>query len=290
VSKNDKKLKYDAWLNWAVVSRCNLNCEYCFFHNNLSKKFGKTSKIDIPALIQTLDKTDKVFWINFTGGGEPFLTPNIVEACIEITKKHYISFNTNLTSTNIREFAEKINPKKVRYIFASLHIKELEKLGLMDRYVNNYLMCREKGFHIDAIEIAYPSMLNEVKKYKEFFKRKKIDIKFFPFIGEYKNKKYPESYTTEEIKMFGLEKSKNIFNHRGEFCNAGYNAGTVLTNGDIIRCFSIPEKLGNVYKEIKFKEKLIRCPMEFCGCPMKSFDKSLFAKALKETKNTKNKR
>jgi MoaA/NifB/PqqE/SkfB family radical SAM enzyme len=271
---------HDAWLHWSVTDRCNLNCHYCISFDSDAKTHDEIFKIDIPALIKTLDKTNKVFRIGFVGG-EPFLIPNIVEACTEITKKHYISFNTNLTSSNIKEFSKKINPEKVLGIHASLHIKELEKHNLLNRYIDNFLLCKEKGFVINAVEVAHPSLLSQVKEYKKKFQRKKINIKFGEYIGEYNGKKYPESYTTKERNIFALSKENiKVHNQKGKVCNAGYNVGIVCQNGDIFQCYEIREKLGNIYEEnIIFKDKPIICPIEFCGCPLKSYDEHLFEKA-----------
>jgi len=284
----NEKIKYDAWLQWNVTTRCNMNCQYCFDFDKKSKKFGEILEINIPELIKTLNKTNKFFRINFIGG-EPFLTPNIVEACIQLTKKHYVSFNTNLTSTKLKEFCENINPKKVSYILAALHIKELEKRNLLNRYIDNFLLCKQKGFNIIAIVVAHPSLINEVEKYTKFFKEKNIDIKFTAFIGKYNEKNYPDEYTTKERNIFKINKKDNKnSNQKGKICNAGYNSGIIQPNGDIFRCLNINEKIGNIYNNILFDEHLIKCPVEFCGCPLKDYDKYLFNKALKENTKLKN--
>jgi len=71
-----------------------------------------------------------------------------------------------------------------------------------------------------------------------------------------------------------------VHNQKGKVCNAGYNVGIVCQNGDIFQCYEIREKLGNIYEEnIIFKDKPIICPIEFCGCPLKSYDEHLFEKA-----------
>jgi MoaA/NifB/PqqE/SkfB family radical SAM enzyme len=239
--------------------------------------------------MKTLEKTNKIFKISFTGGGEPFLIPNIVEACARITKKHYIFILTNLTINNkIKEFAQKINPKRVSEIHASLHIKELERHNLLGNYINNFLLCKEKGFKIIANVVAYPSLLNEVKKYKKFFRDKGINIKFEPFMGRYNDKEYPQSYTNEEKKIFDFDKInlKNTYNHQQKICNAGYNVGLVCTSGRIQPCNQISENIGHIYKKIKFKQNLTICPYKFCGCPLSIFDPYLFKKALKESRTT----
>jgi len=292
-----KGLTRDVWLNWHIASKCNLDCVYCF--RNIAKQKSKKALpsppvflkkavfIKIPALIKTLDKTKKIFRIGFTGDGEPFLVPNIIKACIQITKRHFISFTTNLTTSNIKEFAEKINPEKVLVIAAAAHIKELERLNLLDRYVNNFIICQKKGFHIVAVEVAYPPLFNEVEKYRQFFREKGITIKFTPFEGVYKGKSYPSSYTPEEFRVFNLDPSLiKQFHQQGKLCNAGYNVGVVSSIGIIRPCHQIHEEIGDIYNNIEFKDELVTCLFSFCGCPLKIWDSYLFERAIYETNST----
>lgn len=292
-----KELKsYDAWLHWAVTDRCNLNCAYCLTAN---KKTARLPEINIPLLIATLEKTNKVFRISFTGGGEPFLVPNLVETCTELTKKHYISFNTNLTSSRVKEFALKINPERVTCIGASMHIKELERTHLLERYVNHFLLLQEKGFRVSAIEVAYPSLCEEAEQYKKNFQRMGIELKFSPFLGEYGGRKYPPSYTDKELKTFRLRGHREspaeygsdltavdrYYQYR-QICNAGYNVGVVDTAGNIYPCNLIKNRIGNVYINVKFRDNLVYCPFRFCGCPLNRYDSYLFKRALTENKAT----
>lgn len=281
---NIRKKTYNAWLHWTVTNRCNLNCKYCFF--NPYKKNEKIKRIDIKSLIKTLEKTKKVFRITFTGGGEPFLIPNLVEACKKLTKKHYVEIFSNLTLPYIREFAEKINPKKVLRFHASLHINELEKNNLIDYFIENYLLLKKKGFKIEVGVVAYPPILNEVKEYKRFFKNKGIEIGFDPFIGSCNGKRYPKEYTSYEKKIFrlGEDKLKRRTDHQ-KICNAGYNLGIVRSSGRIEPCFQISKKIGNIYKNINFKKNLIFCPFNSCSCPLHTLDRPLFKKAIKDNKS-----
>lgn len=263
-------------------NRCNLNCKYCFLFGNHNKG-GVNSAIDIDSFIKTLEKTGKIFKIIFCGGGEPFLISNILEACKKLTKKHYIGFNTNLTSNKIKEFAEKINPKKVGYIHASCHIKELERLNLLDRYIENFLLLKKKGFEIYSEAVAYPHLAKEVKKYKKIFRGKGINLSFSEFKGKYDGKEYPKSYTKKEKKIFRFNHDPNkLHNQYNTVCNAGYNIGVISSNGNIKICDTYSQEIGNIYKEIKFKKELIICKAKFCDCPMKEYEKALFNKALKE--------
>ncbi len=276
---------YDAYLHLVTSYQCNLECNYCEATQYLvkpSELYTKTYPINISALKNTLNDSNKIYRINFTGG-EPFLAPNIVEACIELTKKHFISINTNLTSKKVKEFAEKINPERVLFINASCHIKELERMNLLSRYIHNFLLCKNRGFNIGAIEVGYPPLLKESDKYKFFFLEKGIELTFWVYVGTYKGKFYPDSYNEKEREILGLkQKYIDWFHQYGKLCNVGYNVGVIYPNGDIRYCFAINKSLGNIYEGIKFKDKLIRCPFKFCNCPMNMYDLPLFRKAISE--------
>lgn len=310
---------YDAWLHWNITFKCNLKCIYCF--NNLpsykeanivfekkNRRFGLITKlakmfgmrvhdsarafyflnqkhkkipaIRISAMLKSLDRTNKIFLISFTGG-EPFLVPNIVEACVKITEKHYISFNSNLTSAKIRKFAEVIKPDKVVSIIASFHIKELERSGLVGSYIDNFLICREKGFNIIADAVAYPPLLSEIRKYRAVFEKNGIKINFSRFAGLYNGKSYPESYSEEELDLFGLDKTCRVVSEQREkICNAGYNAAVVLPEGAIQPCYRIRKNIGNIYGKIGLNNNMVTCPFDSCVCPLKVYDPYLFEKAL----------
>jgi len=272
---------YDAWLHWELLSSCNLDCKYCFYYE---AKNPQINKINIPSLLKTLEDTGRIFRISFTGG-EPFLVPNIIEASVEITKKHYISFNTNLICENIKEFAKKINPAKVIEIHASLHIKELERANLLENFINNFYLCKKRGFTIYAQAAAYPPLLNEVEKYREFFRDRGIEISFGPFLGTYNGRSYPYSYSSEELKGFNLNlKTIAQCNQYLRVCNAGYNVGIIHANGDIHPCYRIKKTIGNIYRKIEFEDNLLICPNKICGCNLKAIAPHLFERALIENK------
>jgi len=228
-----------------------------------------------------LNETGKTFRVGFTGG-EPFLIPNILEAARALTKKHFISINTHLTSSKIKEFAEAIPPDKVLFIQASLHFDELEKRKLKSRFIGNYLLLKGRGFNVFAEAVAFPPFISRLEEFREFYGKEGIDFSFGAFIGIYDGKKYPESYTEEEISAFGLDVSEQSkFLQKGNLCNAGFNAAVVFSNGNVFPCFQIKEKLGNVYEEIDFYDAPITCPARQCGCPLNLYDEYLFEKALK---------
>lgn len=271
---NLNKANYNAWLHWNVTGKCNFDCEYCFGHSAVGSQ--KINRIDIDKLISTLENMGKTFRISFTGG-EPFLIPNFLEACESITQNHFISINSHLASNKVGEFVEKIHAERILFIQASLHMKELDKKNLTHTYIDNFHLCKKKGIQIFAEAVAYPNLAFELEKYREKFVKEEIEFTFGAYYGDYKGKKYPESYTLDEIELFKLDKSElTKFSQKGNLCNAGINAGVVYSNGDVYPCFQIKESIGNIYEEINFEEKLINCPARYCGCPLNVYDEYLF--------------
>jgi MoaA/NifB/PqqE/SkfB family radical SAM enzyme len=264
-----------------------MNCDYCSSGRGVTR--GPRASIDIEKLIETLDRTNKIFKIGLSGGGEPFLVPNLVEACLELTKKHYLSFNTNFAERAVREFLEKIDPKRVLYIIASCHIKALEKRNLLETFIDNFLLAKEKGINIRAVEVAYPPIIKEIEKYRELFASKEIQLDFNEFCGRYNDKDYPKDYTDEELDAFGFKRpTVNTHypdsNKQKRLCNAGYNVAYVNSNGDITPCESIKRVIGNIYEKIGFNKNLMVCPLKSCTCPLYLYDEKLFQKALYENR------
>ncbi len=282
------QLGYEAWLHWRLTLSCNLSCPYCltrretqypFPFHFLRKKLPAPKKIDIPALMATLEKASRTFLISFTGG-EPFLVPNFVEACVAITRRHHVGVNTNLTLSAVRDFAERISPQKVAWFVASPHFKELERRGLTGRYLENFQFCRTKGFNVETNAVAHPELLPELEKYRQLYAGAGIDLKFSPFFGPCQRKRYPAAYTENELNAFGLSGKTSSAAGRDARCNAGYNAGVVNENGDCFVCFDRPQKMGNIYQAVAFRKNLISCSREFCACHLSQVNYWLYQAAL----------
>jgi MoaA/NifB/PqqE/SkfB family radical SAM enzyme len=264
-----------------------MNCDYCSSGRGVTR--GPRASIDIPNLLKTLDQTNKTFRIGISGGGEPFLVPNLVEACIELSKKHFLSFNTNFAEKRVREFIEKIDPRKIIYVIASCHIRALERRNLLETFIDNFLLAKEKGINIRAVEVAYPPLMAEIDKYRKLFGSKGIKLDFNEFSGKYNDKDYPKSYTDDELKAFGftrpsVDKHYPNSNQQKRLCNAGYNVAYVNSQGDITPCEPIKRIIGNIYEKIEFNKEIMICPFKSCSCPLYLYDEKLFQKAKHENR------
>lgn len=291
IYNRNKNQKYDAWLHWSISNKCNINCEYCIrekhYNNEANNEFVTLNPEKIEAVLQTLEKTNKTFRIGLTGSGEPFLTPHIVDLCAKLTKKHFISINTNLTTKNITEFADRVNPENVMFIMASLHIKELEKRNLMDRFLYNFEYCVNKGFHLEASVVGYPPLADEIKYYREKFLSRGLTFRVMPFFGEYNNKTYPEAYSQELVDCFQIKFDDPECNkQKGNMCLAGFAAALIRETGDVCHCYHLLDSVGNIFEEVNLKNNTIQCPKDICIAPFNVYDPYLLEVYKEELRNT----
>ncbi len=274
---------YDIWLHWIVTLRCNLDCKYCFF--NPAKKKGTIHGIKIDMVLKTLRETGKTYKIYFSGGGEPFLVPNIIDACLALSGEHYIAFNTNLISSHIKEFSEKISPERTIFIQAAFHYEQLKKKNLVELFLSNYQMLKDRGFNVNIVMVAYPELMSSLVEISDLFQSRNLSFSFIEFIGNYNGKKYPKSYTMEERKIMNLSDDSRIYFQKNKICNAGFNCAMVSPSGSVWPCSSLGPSLGNVYNKINFNKSNILCPFHFCLCPMNAYDDYLFEKSIKEARS-----
>ncbi len=91
------KYKNIRMITWSIIKQCNFNCSYCFL---CCDPYRSIEPIDISKLTKNMNLlTDE--WLFYITGGEPFLEKNIIEICQAITRRHYLSINTNLSLNNV---------------------------------------------------------------------------------------------------------------------------------------------------------------------------------------------
>lgn len=262
---------------WNLNLHCNYRCRYCFYSDDqLSKEHPAVGKHSIGHITNCFDKTGKQWWI-FLSGGEPFLYPRFVDLCKSLTKQHYITINTNCSTTNVKKFAHEIDPEKVYSINGALHIEQREqKKGALDRYIENVLLFQEKGFQFRVEYVMYPALFDRVEEDIAYLHRcgvKIVNIKVFK--GKYKGKRYPLGYNSEErvlLEKYTLDKNELRFtedkmSYKGKLCRAGYEFFRMDQAGDVYRCNSSAVKMGNFFEESEvLYDKAMPCVLNRCMC------------------------
>ncbi len=271
-------------MSWVLNQRCNFTCDYCFYTKNyLSKEHPDCGRYSPGHITDCFDRTNKQWWI-YMNGGEPFLYPDFIDLCNQLTQNHYISINTNLSTSNCLEFAERINPKNVYSIEASLHISEREKRTGLAKYLKYFLNFHDKGFPIQVVYVTYPELLDRIEEDIKMLKGEGIQfINLKIFRGYFKSKFYPKAYSNEERELIArfaldkneidiMEKSHSFF---GKSCKAGYDFFVMDAAGDVRRCSSSVKSYGNFFENSFTYDNSPRpCPFLICGCPIEGINRT----------------
>jgi len=275
-----EKLNYDMYLHWELIRECNFNCTYCFSNPRL----GKVPDIDIKKAIDRLDKFKKTFLITLTGG-EPFLIPNFTEFVHELSKKHFVRIDTNLSVGHaFDKFINTISPERVIEITWSIHIAEREILKLkISRLTDAVKKFEAKGFKMSGNYVVYPPVMSRIEADMAHFASEGLTVSPSLFVGRYEGREYPiykdrNAYKQEELKIINkynrqahtvLQKTKNVL------CQAGSAAFYVNADDDVFPCVTVDKKIGNFYEDWDLFPKVIRCPKDYCYCPFnRSFTSS----------------
>ena len=310
--KNIIKTDYDMVLNWVLTFDCNFRCTYCnnkycnikllnllqgttlgrFITEKLwdsrlkSKKNEKYVKplnvnpSNITSILEQMGRTAKIRLLD----GEPFLFPDMLKFCSEFTQKHYIDIESNLTINRVKQFCDTINPARVGRIRAAFHIEELEKKKLINRYIENFLYCQQKGFNIEALVVVYPPVMKKVLHYKNLLQAQGITLHALPFVGHYNTREYPAAYTKEEIKNLQVEVENASLTRatKGQYCIAGHSFLVVYPSGIVLPCYQIHRDLGNISEGFTPYDSLKKCPHDRCFCDPYSIEPTLFDYVLNE--------
>lgn len=76
-----------------------------------------------------------------------------------LTRRHFISLNSNLTHSSFSQFAESIDPARVSFINAGLHLEERDQRGDSTRFIDHATVLQDNGFRLLISLVATPKAL-----------------------------------------------------------------------------------------------------------------------------------
>jgi hypothetical protein len=128
--------------------------------------------------------------------------PDFVELCEALTEKHYISLNSNMSNRSLLRFAGSIDPSRVSFINAGLHLDEREHRAGIDAFLRHAQELRAAGFRTLVSVVATPSVLERFDEAVKLLE----PIGLFPIPklmrGPFAGAVYPNAYTDADKSRF----------------------------------------------------------------------------------------
>jgi len=262
---------------WKTNQRCNFSCEYCFCSvEELSKEHPLCGRVPPERIARRFDETGRS-WTVFMTGGEPFLYPDFLGLCRELSKNHFLAMNTNLSTSNVARFADEVDPSRVRRINASFHILTLERTNKLGDFLRNLLRLQDGGYPVNVEYVAYPAMFSRIERDLrglETSGARTVNLKVYR--GTYAGKLYPRDYTPEEKTLFlrkgqdptEMEFIDDPFAFRGRTCRTGVDFLFMGLDGRIRRCPGSAKSYGDFLAGHYVMDKAPRaCPFPRCTSP-----------------------
>jgi MoaA/NifB/PqqE/SkfB family radical SAM enzyme len=283
-------MKYDAEADFYPLTTCNFRCSYCFLSTAALgakiRRYGTSDQWE-----EGFAATGKIWLIHVTGG-EPFVYPGFVELCERLTRRHYLSLNSNLSHHSAEEFAARIDPQRVHYINAAAHLEERQKREPLEEFISRVHKLRDAKFNVLVSLVMTPEMITAYPSVSKFFGNHGLGIVPKVLRGLYQLEQYPEAYSADQkiqIQEYLLEARRqyeeilarmkepptiDMFsdgrflggsrNFRGKMCGSGYNFVQVGPDGAVIRCGS-GEQLGNILqKTVRLLSSPKPCDTVYC--------------------------
>jgi MoaA/NifB/PqqE/SkfB family radical SAM enzyme len=271
---NKPELQYEMYLHWTLLRECNFSCAYCC-SSGTTKKRLLPPKINIPAVIERLNRFDRTMLITFSGG-EPFLIPNFSEFVAAVTQRHYVRIDTNFSLKKpLERFLKIVNPDKVLEITFSIHTLEREKRRIpIDSLPNMVTRFRKKGFRMVGNYVVYPPLLSRLEQDISFFACQGITVLPTLFHGKYDGTTYPFhkgvlAYNKHDLQLItNLNPRATILlrNTKNTLCHAGSTAFAIDPDYIVTPCVMIKKKIGQFFGYWQKIEGVIRCPVKYCVC------------------------
>lgn len=265
---------------WQLNEMCNFSCPYCVWRvveRNWTAEHQDGGRCDPERIAECFDATGHRWQITLTGG-EPFLYRDFVALAQALTRRHIISVNTNLSTSNVVDFARTVSPDRVHAIYANLHPLERERLpGSVPEFLGRVHLLQDRGFKVTLVYVAYPPLIARMLQDKEQFEAQGVRrFSIRTFRGRYQGRLYPESLTENErrrirkhaVSRYEPDTVDGKLQFWGKMCVSGHRAFRMDSAGNLTRCNTVTRRYGNLLDgSSHFDERPRPCPVRKCECP-----------------------
>jgi len=252
--------------------KVNFRCPYCWFYKGWAEAAKRNIYLSPEEWMvhwkRVYDKYGSIC-IEITGG-EPFIYPNFIELVKLLSSIHKVKITTNM-SGDIETFVREIDPERV-----NLDLNFHPLFAEVEAFIKKVLLLKEAGFKAGVCYLAYPPQMGRIDMFRKRFQEIGINFALAAFWGNYAGKKYPESYTQEEIEFIRpfLGDIDRIIYHlkgespKGKLCNAGYKYAVIQADGKVIRCGQLADRIISNLMDADFHllDNPEPCQADTCPC------------------------
>jgi MoaA/NifB/PqqE/SkfB family radical SAM enzyme len=254
-------MNYTIEADWHLLYTCNYRCQYCFFAPNVLGT--KLRRYATPEQWEIAFETTGETWLLHITGGEPSIYPEFAELCARLTRRNFISLNSNLSHRSLEAFSSTVDPARVSFINAGMHPEERTSRGGQEIFIRNAELMRAAGFRIMVSLVATPRALSQFQEVAAFLKP--LGLYPIPKLlrGALDGATYPAAYTENDKRLFrNFSNSARDFyqieewdeqpsidmlhddefldsgepNFEGVMCDAGDRFVRIDPDGHVLRC------------------------------------------------------
>lgn len=262
--------------------KCNLKCEYCYI-SQLEAWDEPEKMIYSPEHIAKAFSKERLggtCLINLTGNGETLIQNEVVDLTkLLLNEGHFVEIVTNGTLTNrIEEILDQPKEQLSRLFFKlSFHYKELNRLGIMDKFFDNVKAIHKSGASFTVELMAYDGIEGDIQDIINVCLEEAGAIcqatigrnqhKDAGLLSSHTKEEYTEIWKPLESPMMKL-KLEMLDVKRKEFCYAGaWSLFVNLYTGEAQPCYWQPYNQ-NIFKDlnkpIRFEPVGCACSQPFC--------------------------
>ncbi len=257
---------------------CNYTCEYCIAGHGLTHAKGQSQWDEgrYHTVIDNIAQLPYEINIRLGVGGEFFISKALIKGAENLSHKdnvYSVNLITNLSFSleQYQKIFSNFDKKKVALV-ASFHPTQIEDhKQWLDKAV-----AISQLFDFSVIMVAFPDIMDDIRKHKEYLNSLGVSVFVQAFLGPWKGKQYPQSYTAEQRSFL-----KQVFYSRHDYeylvnlkkpgmCNAGFKSIYVSPNGQVYPCGmgAYKKTLGDfsVSPSLALNGSPAQCPFQRCAC------------------------
>jgi MoaA/NifB/PqqE/SkfB family radical SAM enzyme len=284
------RLEYDIEADFLPLTTCNFRCSYCFLPPSA---LGASLVVhgSNEQWQEAFDATGLTWLIHITGG-EPFIYPNFVDLCERLSRRHYLSINSNLSRPSVDAFADAIDPSRVHYINAALHHEERERRTKLAAFIARVRRLQNSQFTVLTSLVMTPSLVEVFPDLAAECESQGVVLLPKVLRGLIQGVRYPGAYSDEHkallreytanavrkyagtIEQMNEAPTINMFaedrildgpnNYFGQSCGSGYNFVVIKPDSTIYRCGS-GQRLGNLLRhDLRLLNGPQECDTSYC--------------------------